>query len=102
MNGIKVHSMALGPSLDAIRDQVRRYEAIGLDGVIADDHLFFSRGLARREASRGSDPFIRLAVAGSLSERLALGTGVANIGFQHPALPLKRFSSWHPCLVVAE
>jgi alkanesulfonate monooxygenase SsuD/methylene tetrahydromethanopterin reductase-like flavin-dependent oxidoreductase (luciferase family) len=83
--------MALGPSLEAIRDQVRHYEAIGLDGVIANDHLFFSRGQARRESSRGSDPFIRLAVAGALSDRLVLGTGVANIGFQHPAMPLRQF-----------
>ena len=83
--------MALGPSLDAIREQVRLYEAIGLDGVIANDHLFFSRGGTRRESFRGSDPFIRLAIAGSLSDRLVLGTGVANIGFQHPAMPLRQF-----------
>src|SRR5258708_12231348 len=83
--------MALGPSLEAIRDQVRHYEAIGLDGVIAHDHLFFSRGGARRESFRGSDPFIRLAIAGAISDRLVLGTGVANIGFQHPAMPLRQF-----------
>jgi alkanesulfonate monooxygenase SsuD/methylene tetrahydromethanopterin reductase-like flavin-dependent oxidoreductase (luciferase family) len=83
--------MALGPSLEAIRDQVRHYEAIGLDGVIANDHLFFSRGGARRESFRGSDPFIRLAIAGAISDRLVLGTGVANLGFQHPAMPLRQF-----------
>src|SRR5258708_9477240 len=83
--------MALGPSLEAIRDQVRHYDAIGLDGVIANDHLFFSRGGARRESFRGSDPFIRLAIAGALSDRLVLGTGVANLGFQHPAMPLRQF-----------
>jgi alkanesulfonate monooxygenase SsuD/methylene tetrahydromethanopterin reductase-like flavin-dependent oxidoreductase (luciferase family) len=91
MSGIKVHSAALGPSLEAVREQVRHYEEIGLDGVIANDHLFFSRGGPRREASRGSDPFIRLAIAGSLSDRLMLGTGVANLGFQHPAMPLRQF-----------
>jgi alkanesulfonate monooxygenase SsuD/methylene tetrahydromethanopterin reductase-like flavin-dependent oxidoreductase (luciferase family) len=83
--------MALGPSLEAIRDQVRHYDAIGLDGVIANDHLFFSRGGARRESFRGSDPFIRLAIAGAISDRLVLGTGVANLGFQHPAMPLRQF-----------
>jgi alkanesulfonate monooxygenase SsuD/methylene tetrahydromethanopterin reductase-like flavin-dependent oxidoreductase (luciferase family) len=88
---MKVHSTALGPSLHAIRDQVRRYEAIGLDGVFADDHLFFSRGQARSEATRGSEPFVRLAVAGALSERLVLGTSVINLGFQHPVLPLRQF-----------
>src|SRR5258708_6425045 len=83
--------MALGPSLEAIRDQVRHYDAIGLDGVIAHDHLFFSRGGARRESFRGSDPFIRVAIAGAISDRLVLGTGVANLGLQHPAMPLRQF-----------
>jgi alkanesulfonate monooxygenase SsuD/methylene tetrahydromethanopterin reductase-like flavin-dependent oxidoreductase (luciferase family) len=91
MKDIKVHTTALGPSLDTLRDQVRRYDEIGLDGVFVDDHLFFSRGRSRREASRGSEPFIRLAVAGSLSKRLLLGTGVINLGFAHPALPLRQF-----------
>jgi alkanesulfonate monooxygenase SsuD/methylene tetrahydromethanopterin reductase-like flavin-dependent oxidoreductase (luciferase family) len=74
-----------------LRDQVRRYDEIGLDGVFVDDHLFFSRGGSRHEASRGSEPFTRLAVAGTLSNRLILGTGVINLGFQHPALPLRQF-----------
>jgi alkanesulfonate monooxygenase SsuD/methylene tetrahydromethanopterin reductase-like flavin-dependent oxidoreductase (luciferase family) len=91
MQGIKVHTTGLGPSLDTLRDQVRRYDEIGLDGVFVDDHLFFSRGGSRREASRGSEPFTRLAVAGTLSKRLILGTGVINLGFQHPALPLRQF-----------
>jgi len=91
MSAIKVHTTGLGPSLDTLRDQVRRYDEIGLDGVFVDDHLFFSRGGSRREASRGSDPFIRLAVAGSLSNRLILGTGVVNLGLHHPALPLRQF-----------
>ena len=91
MSVIKVHTTGLGQSLDALREQVRRYEEIGVDGVFAEDHLFFSRGRPRREASRGSEPFIRLAVAGALSKRLILGTSVINIGIQHPALPLRQF-----------
>ncbi len=46
--------------------------------------------LPRIEVS-GGDPFVRLAMAGTLSERLMLGSSVVNIGLVHPALAIRSF-----------
>jgi alkanesulfonate monooxygenase SsuD/methylene tetrahydromethanopterin reductase-like flavin-dependent oxidoreductase (luciferase family) len=87
---LKLHAQGVVDAGD-LREQIRSIEKAGLDGFFMSDHLFVSAGQARRESFRGGDPFIRLAVAGSLSERLALGTCVVNIGFSHPALAVRSF-----------
>src|SRR5579872_486264 len=88
---VSLYAMSLGPSLGEIREQIRGYDSAGITGVMTTDHLFVSRGQDRRIASRGPEPFIRLAVAGALSQRLVLGTVVVNIGIQQPALALRQF-----------
>jgi alkanesulfonate monooxygenase SsuD/methylene tetrahydromethanopterin reductase-like flavin-dependent oxidoreductase (luciferase family) len=87
---IKVHAMGVTPQT-GFQAQVRSIDQAGLDGVFVTDHLFVSHGKPRREALAGGDPFVRLGIAGALSERLMLGTSVVNIGFAHPALALRSF-----------
>jgi len=87
---ISVHAFGVSPPC-GVREQIRSIEEAGLDGVFATDHLFISGGRPRREASAGGDPFVKLAVAGAMSERLMLGTSVVNIGFAHPALAIRSF-----------
>jgi alkanesulfonate monooxygenase SsuD/methylene tetrahydromethanopterin reductase-like flavin-dependent oxidoreductase (luciferase family) len=87
---IKLHAMGVTPA-SGLREQIRSIEEAGMDGVFVTDHLFVSHGKGRREAEGGGDPFVRLAMAGTLSERLMLGTSVVNIGLAHPALALRSF-----------
>ena len=74
-----------------LREQVRSIEDAGLDGMFLADHLFISHGRSRREAISGGDPFVKLALAGTMSDQLILGTSVVNIGLAHPALALRSF-----------
>ena len=87
---IKVHALGVTPET-GLREQIRALEAAGLDGYFVADHLFVSHGRPRREAVGGGDPFVRLATAGALSERLMLGSSVINIGLAHPALAVRSF-----------
>jgi alkanesulfonate monooxygenase SsuD/methylene tetrahydromethanopterin reductase-like flavin-dependent oxidoreductase (luciferase family) len=87
---IKVHALGVTGHPD-LRDQIRLLETAGLDGFFVTDHLFVTAGRPRREADRGSDPFVRLAIAGALSEKLMLGSCVVNIGLAHPALAIRSF-----------
>jgi len=87
---IKVHAMGVTPPT-GLRDQVQSIVAAGMDGFFATDHLFATHGKGRRDAVSGGDPLIRLAMAGTLSERLMLGTSVVNIGLAHPALAIRSF-----------
>lgn len=87
---IKVHALGVTPPT-AFREQIRSIEAAGMDGVFVTDHLFATHGKSRREAVSGGDPFVRLAIAGALSQRLMLGTSVVNIGLAHPALAVRSF-----------
>jgi alkanesulfonate monooxygenase SsuD/methylene tetrahydromethanopterin reductase-like flavin-dependent oxidoreductase (luciferase family) len=87
---IKVHTLGVTGHRH-LRDEIRSIEAAGLDGFFATDHLFVTAGRPRREAERASDPFVRLAIAGALSEKLMLGSLVVNIGLAHPALAIRSF-----------
>jgi alkanesulfonate monooxygenase SsuD/methylene tetrahydromethanopterin reductase-like flavin-dependent oxidoreductase (luciferase family) len=87
---VKVHAMVVTAGA-SLRAQIRAIEDAGIDGVFVTDHLFFTHGKPRREAGGGGDPFVRLAVAGTLSDRLILGTSVINIAFAHPALAARSF-----------
>jgi alkanesulfonate monooxygenase SsuD/methylene tetrahydromethanopterin reductase-like flavin-dependent oxidoreductase (luciferase family) len=88
---MKVHVAGAGNNLSAVRERVRLLEEAGVDGVFTGDHLFFTHGRPRSEAFRGGEAFAPLAVVGTLSERLMLGTSVVNIGFLHPALVIRQF-----------
>jgi alkanesulfonate monooxygenase SsuD/methylene tetrahydromethanopterin reductase-like flavin-dependent oxidoreductase (luciferase family) len=87
---IKVHALGV-TAPTGFSEQVRSIDAAGLDGIFVTDHLFISHGKPRREAISGGDPFVELAVAGTVSDRLILGTSVVNIGLAHPALALRSF-----------
>jgi len=87
---IKVHTVGAGATT-GLSERVRAIEEAGLDGMFLVDHLFMSFGKSRREAIGGGDPFVKLAVAGTVSDRLMLGTSVINIGLAHPALALRSF-----------
>lgn len=86
--GVIGSSIARMPELAT---QVRRWEAAGVAGVFATDHLFFDMQGSRRTARRQPDPYVLLAAAGAVTERAKLGTIVANAGLQHPALLLRHF-----------
>lgn len=75
-----------------LRDDVRRWEGLGVAGVLLTDHLFVSGGGPRADAVRPPDPVVALAVAGALSRKLKIGTIVANVGLAHPALTLRHFA----------
>ena len=87
---IRVHTLGVTGHRH-LRDEIRSIEAAGLDGFFVTDHLFVTAGRPRREAERASDPFVRLAIAGALSEKLMLGSCVVNIGLAHPALAIRSF-----------
>ncbi len=87
---IKVHALGVAHVAE-LREQIRLIDGAGLDGFFVTDHLFVSRGRPRREAESGGEPFVRLAVAGALSERLILGSSVVNVGLAHPALAIRSF-----------
>jgi alkanesulfonate monooxygenase SsuD/methylene tetrahydromethanopterin reductase-like flavin-dependent oxidoreductase (luciferase family) len=70
--------------LEDLRRQVDRWEACGVAGVVVTDHLFV--GGDSDQVRRPPDPFVLLGAVAALSPGLVLGTMVANIGLQHPAL----------------
>jgi alkanesulfonate monooxygenase SsuD/methylene tetrahydromethanopterin reductase-like flavin-dependent oxidoreductase (luciferase family) len=86
--------VSLGPvgDLDGLRPRIARLEALEVDGVFLSDHLFFAPGGDRADAFRANDPVVVLAAIAALSDRLRLGTLVANIGLVHPALVVRHFA----------
>jgi alkanesulfonate monooxygenase SsuD/methylene tetrahydromethanopterin reductase-like flavin-dependent oxidoreductase (luciferase family) len=77
--------------IDSLRDQVCRWEALGIAGVLIPDHLFVTDGGPSAQATQ-PDPVVVLAAIGALSPSLKIGTIVANVGFAHPALTLRHFA----------
>jgi probable F420-dependent oxidoreductase len=75
----------LPSSLEALRHEVRRYEAFAFDFVGAGDHV------------GGAAPFSRLSAAAVVSERLRLRTYVLNVSFWNPVL-LAREAATLDCL----
>jgi len=78
--------------LDRLRPRIARLDELGVDGVLLSDHLFFAPGGDRNAAFRANDPIVVLGAIAALSDRLRLGTLVANIGLAHPALTLRHFA----------
>ena len=75
--------------LAALRDQARRFDDLGVAGVLVPDHLFVTIDGDRARAFPGVDPFVVLAAIATLSDRLIVGTIVANVGIVHPAVVLR-------------
>ncbi len=87
---LSVHALGVQDSSD-LPEQIRLLDRAELDGFFVTDHLFVSHGRERRQAEHGADPFVRLAVAGAHSTRMALGSCVVNVGLAHPALAIRSF-----------
>ena len=86
--------VSLGPvgDLDRLRPRIERLDALGVEGVLLPDHLFFAPGGDRADAFRTNDPIVVLGAIAAMSGRLRLGTLVANVGIAHPALILRHFA----------
>ena len=78
--------------LASLRQRVARLDDSGVAGVLAPDHLFFALGGDRASSYRPDDPFVVLSAVAALSTRLSVGTLVANVGIDHPALVLRHFA----------
>jgi alkanesulfonate monooxygenase SsuD/methylene tetrahydromethanopterin reductase-like flavin-dependent oxidoreductase (luciferase family) len=82
-------------SFGDLAEKVAQLERLGVDGYLHGDHLFLrasgEHGDDKGEMGAAADPFSNLAAVGALSDRLVLGTLVANAGLCHPALILRHF-----------
>jgi alkanesulfonate monooxygenase SsuD/methylene tetrahydromethanopterin reductase-like flavin-dependent oxidoreductase (luciferase family) len=85
--------VSFGPIRDLarLRPRIELLDGLGVDGVLLADHLFFAGDGDRSQSFRTYDPFIVLGTIAGLSDRLRLGTLVANAGLEHPALILRHF-----------
>ncbi|HUZ19742.1 MAG TPA: LLM class flavin-dependent oxidoreductase [Acidimicrobiales bacterium] len=79
-------------AIGELAEDVARWERAGVRGVLFDDHLFLTDGGDRSTMTERGDPFVLAAAVAASSERLEVGTIVANIGLQHPALVLRHFA----------
>ncbi|MCU1495434.1 MAG: F420-dependent oxidoreductase [Acidimicrobiaceae bacterium] len=76
----------------SLRRSVQVWETLGVAGVLYTDHLFVSAGDDEPQRVTHGDPFVRAATVAALSESLVVGTIVANLGMDHPALVLRHFT----------
>ena len=75
-------------------DAVRRYEALGLTGVIQGDHPFIPNAPSTSPiAGMAAECMTVLTTVAAHSERLSVGTLVANVGIQHPLFLLRKFAN---------
>lgn len=74
----------------ALAERVRLWERLGVSGILMPDHFFVSDGDGVPVVQ--PDPFVVLAAIGALSDRLQLGTIVANCGVVHPAWVLRHLA----------
>jgi alkanesulfonate monooxygenase SsuD/methylene tetrahydromethanopterin reductase-like flavin-dependent oxidoreductase (luciferase family) len=89
--GVEIFVMANSVSTSgALAERVRLWEQLGVSGILMPDHFFVSDG--QGAAVVQPDPFVVLSAIGALSERLRLGTIVANCGVVHPAWVLRHLA----------
>jgi alkanesulfonate monooxygenase SsuD/methylene tetrahydromethanopterin reductase-like flavin-dependent oxidoreductase (luciferase family) len=79
-------------SLPELRARVAEFDALGVTGILASDHLFVPRPDQRAQGRLPHEPITTLTTIAALSDRLRVGTIVANIGFLHPGLVLRQFA----------
>ena len=77
---------------ESLARRIRRWEALGVAGVLIPDHLFISAGRQVTSGNDHPDPIVLLAAIGALSPNLLIGTIVANVTFAHPALTIRHFA----------
>jgi alkanesulfonate monooxygenase SsuD/methylene tetrahydromethanopterin reductase-like flavin-dependent oxidoreductase (luciferase family) len=75
-----------------LRARVAEFEAIGVTGILASDHLFVPRPDQQAQGRLPHEPITTLTTIAALSDRLRVGTIVSNVGFLHPALVLRQFA----------
>ena len=76
------------------RDAARRYEALGLTGVIQGDHPFIPNApYTRPVAGMAAECMTVLTTVAAHSDRLRVATLVANVGIQHPLFLLRKFAN---------
>jgi alkanesulfonate monooxygenase SsuD/methylene tetrahydromethanopterin reductase-like flavin-dependent oxidoreductase (luciferase family) len=73
---------------------VARLESLGIAGVAEGDHLFnpFGPSHPAPESHLGMDQLTELTAFAAHSDRLIVASTAANVGFQHPALIIRRFA----------
>jgi alkanesulfonate monooxygenase SsuD/methylene tetrahydromethanopterin reductase-like flavin-dependent oxidoreductase (luciferase family) len=72
----------------------RRFESLGISGVVQGDHLFLPGPPADDPAARmAADCLTVLTTLAAHSTRLGVATLVANVGFHHPLPLLRRFAN---------
>lgn len=71
-----------------------RLEALGAAGVVQGDHLFLPGPPADEPIARqAADALTVLTTVAAHSDRLGVATLVANVGFHHPIVLLRRFAN---------
>lgn len=78
--------------IEDLRASTLRWEALGVAGILVTDHLFFSPEPGEDAVVRPPDPVVVLSALGALSERMVIGSVVANVGLLHPALLIRHFA----------
>jgi alkanesulfonate monooxygenase SsuD/methylene tetrahydromethanopterin reductase-like flavin-dependent oxidoreductase (luciferase family) len=76
------------------RDAARRYESLGVTGVVQGDHPFIPTApYTSPVAAMAADCLTVLTTVAAHSERLRVATLVANVGIQHPLFLLRKFAN---------
>jgi alkanesulfonate monooxygenase SsuD/methylene tetrahydromethanopterin reductase-like flavin-dependent oxidoreductase (luciferase family) len=75
-------------------DRARRLESLGVSGVVQGDHLFVPGPPVDDPVTRmAADCLTVLTTVAAHSQRLGIATLVANVGFHHPLLLLRKFAN---------
>lgn len=77
---------------ETLASKVRRWEEIGLAGVLIPDHFFVAGDGPRTAGTVQPDPFTILPAIGAMSSSLQIGTIVANCNLVHPAWILRHLT----------
>jgi alkanesulfonate monooxygenase SsuD/methylene tetrahydromethanopterin reductase-like flavin-dependent oxidoreductase (luciferase family) len=77
---------------EALAGKVRKWEEIGLAGVLVPDHFFVAGDGPRTAATVQPDPYTVLPAIGAMSSYLQVGTIVANCNLVHPGWILRHLT----------
>jgi alkanesulfonate monooxygenase SsuD/methylene tetrahydromethanopterin reductase-like flavin-dependent oxidoreductase (luciferase family) len=76
------------------RDLARRYESLGVTGVVQGDHPFIPTApYTSPIAAMAAECLTVLTTVAAHSDRLRIATLVANVGIQHPLFLLRKFAN---------
>ncbi len=79
---------------DRLPAAVERWEQLGVDGIAEGDHLFnpYAPPHPDPAAHAGADQLTVLSFVAACSQRLRVASTASNVGFQHPALLVRRYA----------